>query len=160
MAKTELEQLIQRRKEKAINFLSIYMQDHEKLNRLLRKKELSPKQYELAIILAVDDYNQTAPVTQLTLANYPSLKFLIDGSAIQFLIMAGILQSRNRLNYSAGGVSISVSDKAQEYQSWLNWFVGNYEKQKGNYKKFMNISAGMDGDGLNSEYNNLYGGDW
>ena len=88
MAKTELEQLIQRRKEKAINFLSIYMQDHEKLNRLLRKKELSPKQYELAIILAVDDYNQTAPVTQLTLANYPSLKFLIDGSAIQFLIMA------------------------------------------------------------------------
>jgi len=156
MPNTETEKLIQRRLEKAKDFLQIYMQDHEKLNRLIRKKELEPKQYELAIHFAIDDYNITAPVTQLTLANWPSLKLLIEGAAIQFLIMAGILQSRNRLNYSAGGVSISASDKAGEYQSWLNQLINDYELKKANLKKSQNISSMMDsGTGHHSEYNTL-----
>lgn len=163
MVNTEVEKLIQRRKEKAIDFLQLYMNDNENLNRLIKKKELNPAQYELAVIMAVEDFNQTAPVTQYSLADWPSLKLLLQGAAIQFLTMAGILQSRNRLNYSAGGVSISVSDKAQEYQSWLQWFVNDYENKKLNYKKFANIDALLgdgDGSGVNSEYNALYGYYW
>ena len=160
MPNTEAEQHVLRKMEKAIDFLGIYMQDDPQLNRLIRKKELDPKRYELAILLSIDDYNISAPVTNYTIINWPSLKMLLQGAAIQFLIMAGMLQSRNRLNYSAGGVSVVVSDKAQEYQAWIQHFVNDYETKKSNFKKFVNIDSGMDGNGFNSEYNNLYGYYW
>jgi len=162
MANTDIEKLIKRRMEKAKSFLGTYMNDNASLNRLIRKKELNPEQYELAVILAIEDYNLTAPVTTVNLADWPAngLKLLLQGASIQFLIMAGVLQSRNRLNYSAGGVSVAVSDKANEYQSWLQWFVNDYETKKMNYKKFMNINNALDGDGSNSEYNSLYGYYW
>ena len=160
MSNTETEKVNKRRLEKAIELLGVYMQDNEATNRLIRKREINPKAYELAVIMAIDDWNATAPITNTTLATWPSLKLLIEGAAIQFLIMAGFIQSRNRLNYNAGGVSVQVSDKAQEYQSWIQWLVNDYETKKLNMKKFNNIESGMDGDGVNSEYNNLYGFYW
>ena len=161
MTEEERKKLIQRRREKAIEALATYMGDHEKINRLIRAKELKPQQYDLAITLAIDDFNQTAPVTRWTLAEWPSLLFLLQAAAIQYLIMAGIIQSRNRLNYSAGGVSVMVSDKAQDYQSWIQQFVIAYERQKLDYKKSQNIASALDMgdgvDGLNSEYESLHG---
>ena len=105
--------------------------------------------------LAIDDYNITAPLLQNhNLANFPSLYLLIYGSAINTLRSAGILQSRNELAYSSGGVSVRIFDKTQLYQSWINQFVAEYERKKQNFKISLNINSAMAG-GVASEYSIL-----
>ena len=64
---------------------------------------------------------------------------------------AGILQSRNELVYSSGGVSVRIFDKTQNYQSWIAQFVAEYERKKTNYKMSLNINNAMAG-GVMSEY--------
>ena len=163
MANTADEVVYQRRLEKAVAYLETYMQDRPELNRLIRTKELNPRSYELAIMMTIDDYNVTAPITGLTLNTFPHLSLLLHGAAIEFLTMAGFIQSRNRLNYNAGGVQVVVSDKAQDYQAWITRFVQDYETKKLNAKKFNNIDTmmeQMDGEGLASEYSTIGGYYW
>ena len=105
--------------------------------------------------LAIDDYNITAPLLQShNLSNFPSLYLLIYGSSINTLRSAGILQSRNELAYSSGGVSVRIFDKTQLYQSWINQFVAEYERKKQNFKISLNINSALAG-GVASEYSIL-----
>ena len=105
--------------------------------------------------LATDDYNITPPMLGVSsLSNFPSLYLLIYGSTIQVLRSAGILQSRNELAYSSGGVSVRIFDKTQLYQSWINQFIAEYERKKQNFKISTNINNAMAG-GVASEYSIL-----
>ena len=89
-----------------------------------------------------------------SITNFPSLYLLIYGATIQVLRSAGILQSRNELVYSSGGVSVRIFDKTQHYQSWIAQFVAEYERKKQNYKMALNINSAMAG-GVASEYSIL-----
>ena len=139
--------------EKAKEFLRSYMQDSEQLNRLIRKEECTDSDRELAIMLSIDSYNTTTPISALTLDTFPSLKFLLEGAVIQLLTMKGILQSRNRLNYSSGGLSVQVSDKAGEYQAWISNLYNQLSMAIVNYKKQLNLESCY--GGISSEYANL-----
>jgi hypothetical protein len=139
MANTEEEKKTLRRLEKAKTFLKKYTQDDETLNRLLKNKEADDEDRELAIQLSIEMYNTITPITIETISTFPSLLFLLQGATIQILTMKGILQSRNRLNYSSGGLSVNVSDKAGEYQSWINNFLNSYFSIVQNFKKQLNV---------------------
>lgn len=105
--------------------------------------------------MATDDYNISPPLLgNHTLGNFPSLYLLIYGSTIQVLRSAGILQSRNELAYSSGGVSVRIFDKTQLYQSWIAQFVAEYERKKSNFKLALNINNALAG-GVISEYSIL-----
>ena len=105
--------------------------------------------------MALDDYNITAPILQkYVLSNFPSLYLMIYGATIQVLRSAGILQSRNELAYSSGGVSVRIFDKTQLYQSWITQFVAEYETKKSNFKIAENINSSL-AAGVESEYSLL-----
>lgn len=45
---------------------------------------------------------------------------------------------------------MSVSDKASDYQSWINTFVTDYERKKKSIKVTLNVELGW--GGVSSEY--------
>jgi hypothetical protein len=145
----------QTEREKARKLLRLFLNDTPELNRLIRREESTDEKLDLAMDLATDDYNITPPMLGVsTLATFPSLYLLIYGSTIQVLRSAGILQSRNELAYSSGGVSVRIFDKTQLYQSWINQFIAEYERKKNNFKISTNINNAMAG-GIASEYSIL-----
>lgn len=142
----------QNEREQARKLLRLFINDTPELNRLIRREESDDTKLDLAIDLAIDDYNITAPLLQShVLTNFPSLYLLIYGSTIQVLRSNGILQSRNELAYSSGGVSVRIFDKTQLYQSWIAQFVAEYERKKQNFKISTNINDALAG-GVASEY--------
>lgn len=145
----------QNEREKVRKLLRLFLNDTPELNRLIRREESDDPKLDLAIDLALDDYNITAPLLQThTLSSFPSLYLLIYGATIQVLRSAGILQSRNELAYSSGGVSVRIFDKTQLYQSWIAQFMAEYERKKQNYKISANINSALAG-GIQSEYSIL-----
>jgi hypothetical protein len=145
----------QNERERVRKLLRLFLNDTPELNRLIRREESDDTKLDLAIDLALDDYNITAPLLQShILSNFPSLYLLIYGATIQVLRSAGILQSRNELAYSSGGVSVRIFDKTQLYQSWIAQFVAEYERKKQNFKISANINNSLAG-GVASEYSIL-----
>ena len=145
------------KQEEARRLLRLFLNDTPELNRLIRRQESNDEKLDLAIRLAIDDYNITAPpLAGVTVGNFPSIWLLIYGSVIQVLRSNGLLQSRNELVYSSGGVSVRIFDKTQLYQSWIAQFFADYETKKKHFKISSNVTSAMlAGIGVNSEYEHL-----
>jgi hypothetical protein len=142
----------EKKQGEARRLLRLFLNDTPLLNRLIRREESDDPKLDLAILLTIDDWNITPPpLGNVTIDTFPSLWLLIYGSAIHVLRSAGLLQSRNDLPYSSGGVSVRLWDKTQLYQSWIAQFVQEYERKKLNLKMAMNIEASL-ASGVRSEY--------
>lgn len=129
--------------DKAIGRLRKFLRDIDELNELLEGKESSDSQLRMAIEDALDDWNTTPPlITKVTIENHPAPRLLLRGAAIEVLNSVGIFHSRNRLNYSDGGITVAVHDRAQDYQAWASRFKSDYEQKKGDIKKAINIAGG------------------
>ena len=143
------------KQQEARRLLRLFLNDTPQLNRLIRRQESDDQKLDLAIRLAIDDYNITAPpLAPVSVVNFPSIWLLIYGSVIQVLRSNGLLQSRNELVYSSGGVSVRIFDKTQLYQSWIIQFVAEYERKKKNFKIAANVNSSLAG-GVSSEYSIL-----
>lgn len=143
------------KQQEARRLLRLFLNDTPELNRLIRREESTDEKLDLAIALAMDDYAITPPMLgSVTIQSFPSLYLLIYGGAIQALRSAGLLQARNELVYSSGGVSVRIFDKTALYQSWIVQFVAEYERKKQNYKVARNIENSL-GSGVSSEYSLL-----
>lgn len=143
MAATPMDEMVER--------VRMFLRDHPILNKLIHGNETNDTQLRIHILDAVDDFNFSPPLlAKVTVETYPSKRLLTRGAVIEALTSAGILQSRNRLSYSDGGISVQVSDKAQEYMAWINFLVVDYEKKKLELKKTINTEQAY--GGIHSEY--------
>lgn len=123
--------------------LRLYLRDSSGLNNLLEDStENSDDHLDQAISFGLMCFNTVMPLTNYALANLPSnaYYFLINEACIQVLISAGILESRNRINYSNGGLTVADHDKAGPYQSWIS-VLRQFLLQERQYKQFNNIAA-------------------
>lgn len=142
-----------------VNQIRSFLRDYPELNRLIKGVENSNRQIVWAIVDCLDDFNTTPPFTRFTLDNFPSKSLLIRGTVITLLESVGLLQTRNQLSFSDGGIQVGVSDKTPYLQSWIQLFRNQYEEKKQRLKVAYNIELGW-GGGLHSEYrfvNNFYG---
>lgn len=147
-ADTSLE--VQRR-DKAKKYLRLFLMDNEEMNRLLRRKETDEDRLGLALDLVLSDWNSTTPVTNpVTYANFPSLYLLIMGGVVQCLRMQSLYQTRNQLDYQAGGSSFSRSNKGPAYMGMAQNIAAEYEMKKLNMKIQGNVANGY--GGFDSEY--------
>jgi hypothetical protein len=128
-----------------------YIRDSAALNALLDGKETSDTEMELCLELALDDFNTSPPlIGNFTLENHPSQSLILVATIYWILQSAGILQSRNQLEYSSGGITVRTSDKTPLYQSWIAIFMQSYEAKKANLKKSLNAEQAY--GGISSEY--------
>jgi hypothetical protein len=130
-----------------------YMRDHSHLNRLLKDEETGDRMLAWAIVDALDIINNEPPVDlTFALVNFPFPGLLVRGAIVTTLESVGILQTRNRVNYSDGGIRLSVSDKAPELQAWIGLFRNTFERRLARWKVSQNISRALGGSGVYSEY--------
>jgi hypothetical protein len=136
-----------------VSMVRLYMRDFPEFNRLIKGEETSNRMIAWAVVDTLDDWNTTPPfIGDASLAGFPSLSLLREGTVIRVLESVGLLQTRNQLSYSDGGISVSVSDKAPLLMQWINMFRQSYERKKDRMKASMNIEQGMAGTGTFSEY--------
>jgi len=134
-------------REQYMNMVYRWVRDSVQLNKLLDGKETDIETMALYVDMAVDWFNTDPPQTSYSLENFPSMTMLIYGSVIQLLISNGILMSRNRLNYSDGGIQVQISDKAGEYMNWVQMILNMYQQRSDKIKYETNILTGFDGIG-------------
>ena len=131
----------------------MYLRDFPELNRLISGEETSDRMIAWAVIDTLDDFNTTPPfIGSYGLENFPSLSLLREGAVIKVLESVGLLQLRNQMNYSDGGITVNVSDKSQFLMGWINMFRNSYEQRKVRIKSSINVEMAFEGDGIHSEY--------
>lgn len=135
----------------------LFLRDHPQLNRLVKGEEHSDRMIAWGILDFLSDFAGTPPplgyhtLEQLLEMHYQS--FAVRGTSVALLQSVGILQTRNHLNFSDGGISVSVSDKAPMLMQWINQFQQKYEQEKMQKKISMNISNLLGtSSGVHSEY--------
>lgn len=142
-----------------VNQVRSFMRDYPELNRLIAGVESSNRQIVWAIFDTLDDFNSSPPFTLHSIGSFPSKSLLIRGVVCSLLESIGLLQTRNHLQFSDGGITVGVSDKTPFIQSWLQLFRNSYESKKEKLKVAYNIETAW-GGGVHSEYrfvNNFYG---
>jgi len=144
-----------------VNQVRTFLRDYKELNRLIQGEESSNRQIIWAIADALDDFNNTPPFTRFTVTSFPSKSLLIRATVISLLESIGLLQTRNHLSFSDGGIQVGISDKTPFIQSWLQLFRNTYEEKKTRLKVSYNIESAWDG-GVFSEYRFVNGfyGEW
>jgi hypothetical protein len=136
-----------------------FTRDYPELNRLIAGVESSPRQILWAIFDTLDDFNSTPPFTNMRLNDFPSKSLFVRGVVCSLLESVGLLQTRNQISFTDGGIQVGISDKTPLIQSWLQLFRNAYEEKKMRIKVAINIETAW-GGGVFSEFrfiNNFYG---
>lgn len=132
--------------QKLMDHIRVYIGDIPEYNRLVEGVETGDEKLRLSIQLWIQYFNSIPPVlpTKYTAENFPNYLLLIHGVMIEILKMAGIVQTRNFLNFNDGGVSFSVSDKGQEYLGWINNLLATHAQDLVNVKVGLNAEDAYD----------------
>ncbi len=139
-----------------IQTVRLFMRDHPQLNRLVLGEEHSDRMIAWAIMDFLSDFAGSPPnlgyftLDQMISMHYQS--FALRGTCVALLQSVGILQTRNHLNFSDGGLSVGVSDKAPLLMQWINQFQSKYEQEKVQRKVALNIEQLWGDSGQHSEY--------
>lgn len=147
-----------------IHMMRLWMRDYPQLNRLIRGVEHSNRQIAWAVLDFLSDFSSSPPpLGQFTIERLLELghsSLARRGTAIALIESVGLLQTRNQLNFSDGGINVAISDKTPQLMNWLSVFQSKYEQDKTKIKISMNIQGIMGERGVHSEYyfiNGFYG---
>lgn len=150
----------QRTMEQLVSMMRLYLRDFSHLNRLIEGEETSDRMIAWAILDAVQDFNTTPPfIGNIGLESLVSIPMLRDKVVCTILESLYILQTRNQVNYSDGGISFSISDKGQALYSFIQLLQQRYDMRVAKMKAALNVEMAMTGEGVLSEYfviNGLY----
>jgi hypothetical protein len=136
-----------------VSSVRMYLRDYPELNRLIDGEETSDRMIAWAIIDALDDINNRPPfIGAYTCGNFPYRSLLMRGTVISILQSVGILQTRNQLQYSDGGISVGASDKAPMLMQWIQMLTMSYEQRLDKWKISQNITQAFDGASVMSDY--------
>jgi hypothetical protein len=136
--------------------IRLYMRDFPELNRIVRGEESSDRQIAWSILDAIADFNGTPHFTimgleELLARNQHAL--LRRMTVISLIESISLLQIRNHINYSTGGINVGVNDKAPLLLSWLQYYKSYTDQLKQRVKVSLNIEGilGPSNSGVHSE---------
>lgn len=112
---------------------------------------------------ALNDINGEPPRTEFRIVYFAQkygTNILVEGAIIFALIADGLLQLRNQVDYSDGGLSIAMFNKTTIYQSWVGFLLQTYMTSKQNIKKSCIASSINSGFvGISSDFA-YWGSNW
>lgn len=119
-----------------------YVKDDEYANALLEGELQSDDTLiELAMEMAISDFNSMAPVTAFTVDNFPSLSILLRGTLYHLAMGESERQLRNQISFSAQGLTSEVDNKADQYQRLAGHYWQLFQSQAQPFKVQANIQA-------------------
>lgn len=139
-----------------VQMVRLYLRDFEELNRLIAGEESTDRMIAWAVLDALSNFNGTPHFTQASLEELLALnqQHLLLRMTVEALIESvGLLQTRNHLNYSDGGINVGVNDKTPLLMNWLQYYRSYTEQLKQRVKVAMNINSilGPSNRGVHSE---------
>ncbi len=139
-----------------VAMVRLYTRDNPELNRLIAGEESTDRMIMWAVLDALDNFNGTPHFTDMSLEellgrNQRSLMLRLTVEAL--LESVGLLQTRNHINYSDGGINVGVNDKTPLIMNWLQYFRAFTEQKMQRVKVSMNIEGilGPNSPGIHSE---------
>jgi len=145
-----------------VSTIRLFIRDFPELNRLVAGEESSPRMIAWAVIDAIEDFNGSPPMigtyTFSDLISNNQASLLRKGTVMNLLYSVGILQTRNHLPFSDGGLNVAVSDKTPLLQAWIQLFQRQWEMGRDKVKTAWNIESLLGGpSGAHTEYFALSG---
>jgi hypothetical protein len=139
-----------------VQMVRLYLRDFEELNRLVAGEESTDRMIAWAVLDAMSNFNGTPHFTNVSLDELLNLnqQHLILRMTVEALIESvGLLQTRNHINYSDGGINVGVNDKTPLLMNWLQYFRSYTEQLKQRVKVAININGilGPSNVGVHSE---------
>jgi hypothetical protein len=138
-----------------IHLVRGHMRDYPELNRLVRGVESTDRQIAWAIVDAVSEFNGTPHFTSYSLDSLldkGQFYLMLRLTVISLIESVALLQTRNHLNYSDGGISVGVNDKTPMLMNWLQLYKGETQQKLQRVKVAMNIGDVLGETGVHSEY--------
>lgn len=140
-----------------VQAVRLYTRDFPELNRLVAGEESTDRQIAWAVLDAISDFNGTPHFTTMTLEDIlgkNQMYLLIRMTTISLIEQVGLLQTRNHINYSTGGINVGVNDKTPMLMQWLQYFRSFTDQRKQQVKVAINIEGilGPSNSGVFSEY--------
>jgi hypothetical protein len=140
-----------------VQMVRAYTRDFPELNRLLVGEESTDRQIAWSTLDALSDFNGTPHFTTLSLDDLlqRNLAYLmLRMTVISLIEQVGLLQTRNHINYSTGGINVGVNDKTPMLMQWLQYFKAFTDQRKQHVKVALNIEGilGPTNSGVFSEY--------
>jgi hypothetical protein len=140
-----------------VQLVRLYTRDFPELNRLVAGEESSDRQIAWAVLDALSDFNGTPHLTNLSLEDLLARgqnALLLRMTTIALIESVGLLQTRNHINYSNGGINVGVNDKTPMLMNWLQYFKATTEQMKQRVKVALNIEGilGTSNCGVFSDY--------
>lgn len=134
-----------------------YMRDTPELNRLVAGEETGDRFIAWSVLDAISRFNGTPHFTAFSLEDLLSYQqhYLLLRLTVQTIIESvGLLQTRNHINYSNGGINVGVNDKTPLLMGWLQFFSAYNEQMITRAKVAINIGSilGVGNVGVHSEY--------
>jgi hypothetical protein len=133
-----------------------FLRDHPELNRLIAGHETNNRMIAWAVLDAISLYNGTPPNTSDsldTLLARSQQHLLLRLTVVTVLESVGMLQTRNHINYSNGGINVGVNDKTPLIMNWLQYFKSSSDQLMTRVKVAQNIDSilGVGNIGVHSE---------
>jgi hypothetical protein len=140
-----------------IQQVRLAIRDFEELNRLVAGEESSDRMIGWALLDAISRFNGTPHFTFWGLEDFLRMnqQHLLTRMTIESLLESvGLLQTRNHINYSNGGINVGVNDKTPLIMNWLQYFKAVTEQRVQHVKVAVNIGyiLGPSNRGVASEY--------
>ncbi len=139
-----------------IQMVRLFTRDFVELNRLIKGEESTDRMIAWAVLDALSNFNGTPHFTTLSLDDLLSKQqtYLLLRLTTEALIESvGLLQTRNHINYSNGGINVGVNDKTSMLMNWLQYFRATTAQRVQQVKVAINIEGilGPSNTGVHSE---------
>lgn len=139
-----------------VSTVRLAVRDFPELNRLIAGEESGDRFILWAVLDAISRFNGTPHMTNFTLEGLlqRNQAHLLTRMTIESLLESvGLLQTRNHLNYSNGGINVGVNDKTPLILNWLQYFKATTEQRLQQVKVAINIEGilGPSNTGVHSE---------
>ena len=133
-----------------------YHRDHPELNRLTAGQETNNRMVAWAIVDAISYFNGTPPLATVSLEELfqrNQQHLMLRLTTITLLESVGLLQTRNHINYSDGGLNVGVNDKTALIMDWLRYYKASADQLMNRVKVALNIESilGPSNSGVHSE---------
>jgi hypothetical protein len=127
-----------------IQSVRLYMRDFAELNRIVSGEETTDRQIAWSMLDALADFNGTPHLTSYSfedLLQQQQHALLLRMTVISIVESVGLLQTRNHINYSNGGINVGVNDKTPLLMKWLQYYKSYTDQLKQRVKVALNIGG-------------------
>lgn len=127
-----------------------YLADSRENNHLLDDVEFTDARINLAMDLALSDFNAMPPKSTFNLGGFPYKATLLDGTCYHLYRGQMALAARNTMSYSDGGLDIPIEERFPYYQQMMQFYQQQFQQSAKAEKIQLNLESGW--DSVRSDY--------